>query len=149
MARGLDLQPQRLEIVGCGHEVRFRLQIIGRVSAKEICIGERTKLAAFHKGFQFLLDRPEIFGGCRTCGYGRRQLGRLDKIGGKSGSHIDKIKSMQMVKMHNVIVHIQHAHHKVSNICGIGGNGNANGILKSASRSQSVRIGAYAAGSLG
>ena len=146
---GADLHAQGFQIVGRGHEVGFGIQIIGRMPAQEIGVGEGAQLAAVHKGLQAGLHGLEVIGRGLAGRDGRGQRRGLGRIGLEGGGHVYEVQGVQVIEVHHVVVHEQQAQHQIADIGGIGGQGQAHGVFQGAGGGQGVGVGAHAAGTLG
>ena len=85
-----------------------------------IAIGKDPQLAGVHEFLDPFLNIAEIAG--RTfgpIGYTLGDLRCFGRIGTQCAYDIDPIQSVQMVKMHSVIVHIQGAFHDIAHKLGI------------------------------
>ena len=143
------LGAQGLQIVGGAHEVGFGVHVVPFMSAQEVGVGEGAELPACHKGLQFGLHGGEFFSGRLAGRNGVRQLGGLGRIGLKGAGHVYKVQGVEMVEVHQMVVHELVGQHHVAYIGRVGRNGLVDGVFKAACGCQSVSIGADAAGALG
>ena len=137
------------EIVGRGHEVGFGIQIVGRMSAEEVGVGEGTELSAFHESLDLGLNGTQSLLAGGAGGDGGVQLGGLGRIGLKRGGDVDEVESVQMIEVHHVIMQSLHAQHQVADQRGIAGQFDLHGVFQRAGGRQSMGIGAHAAGTGG
>ena len=78
-----------------------------------------------------------------------REFGSLLRVGLERGHHVHPVQRVQVVEVHQVIVHIQVQLHQVADGVGVLGNLDRQRIFHRAHRSQRVRAGTHAADTLG
>ena len=101
------------EIMGDCNQVLFGSQLIGWMSP--ITVSEDSQLSASHKLIEPFFQRCEIAGG--AFGPRRKFLRKQRSLGGigfESGNDIHPVERMQLIKMDNMVVHIQYGGHDVA-----------------------------------
>ena len=97
-----------------------------------------------------LLHVGEIAGRTlRPVGNAPGELRGLHRIGLERADHVHPVQGVQMVEMHDVVLHVLGAEHQVADQFGVGRNDDAQRVLDGAHRGQGVHGGADAAGALG
>ena len=149
----LALHVQGFEIVGRGNEVGLGFKIVCRMPAEEVCVCEGAELSCLHKGLEACLHGLEIIHLAGTWGHGFGKLGCLFGVCLQSACDIHKVKGVQMVEVHHVVVDLLHAEHKVADIGRIGRNVEAvvsvvTGVFQGSCGSKAMDIGAHAADTL-
>jgi hypothetical protein len=141
------LKPQRLNIMGHGHEVGFRGQTIGGVSP--IAAGEKAQLFAVHQRSHAILNRLEIrlarFWPSRD---GLRQLRRLNRVGLQRQRDVNPIESMQVIEVNDVILNQLSARNDVADKPGSIGDLDSQRAFDGANGRQGMHHGADAADTL-
>jgi hypothetical protein len=142
------LPVQRFQVVGHGQQVDLGRQFIGRMAP--VGVGEDGELAAVGDGLHLLLYVGEV-AGRRVGPVGERLLDIrcFLGIGLERGHNIHPVQRVQVIKVHDVIVHVLLGDHQVANQVGCLGDANAQRILHGADGSKRVNRGAHAAGALG
>lgn len=114
--------------MGNRHQVGFRRQLISRITP--IAVGERPELPGLHESLQSVLNIPKIsWRGKRPTGNALGETGRRLRARLKRIHHIDPVQGMQMVKMHQMVMHLKGQLHNVANGVGILRDTDAEGIF--------------------
>ena len=144
----LLLEVERLEIMRDRHQIGFRRQLVGGMAP--IGVLERPELPQLDEFLQPDLQILEIAGrGERPVGDRLRQRRGGLGIGGKRRDDVHPVERMQMIEMHEMVVHLQRELHDVADRVGVLGDRDADRVLDSADRGQRMRAGADAAYPLG
>ena len=119
--RDLALPRERIEIMRHRHEVRLRRQLVERVAP--VGVGENAELPRFDQLLDATLHVGEIAGrGARVARDRlRERRGRL-RIGLERRHHVHPVERVQVIEMHDVIVHELRADHQIADQLRIGGN---------------------------
>ena len=164
----LALLIQHFQIMRHSQKMNFRRQqlVIGMVPPVG---GENTQLAAFYDSFYLILNLFKILGrSCREVmligfryGSFRRterqfvsvqhrilQISRGNGVSSQSLYRAYPVQSMQMIEMHDMVLHRQRCRHDVADIIGILRNSNTQSVLNRTDRAQSMSRGANAANTL-
>ena len=136
------------EVMSDGHQVCFGWQLVSTVSP--VSVLERTKAAGTGKGRQLFLDTLEV-GGTRLRPVGDRlgEFGRGDRISIQGTGDIDPVKSMQVIEVNHVILHVLDAHDQVTDQAGIVRDLDVQGIFHGTDAGHGVHRGADTAEALG
>ena len=107
------LPGQRLQIVRDREQIHLRRKFV--LGMTPVPIREDSKLATLHKTFQLLLNSAEIRRRVvRPRAQAHLQSGSRGRICLESGNHVDPIERMQMVEMHDVVMHILRGNHQIA-----------------------------------
>ena len=141
------LEIERLQIMRDGHQIGLGRQPVGGMAP--IGVLERAELARLHELLEADLQILEIAGRRqRPIGNRLRQRrGRLG-IGGKRRHDIDPVERVQMIEMHEVIMHLQRQLHDVADRVGVLRDRDSERVLDRAHGGQRVRARADAADAL-
>ena len=150
---GLDLDDvalpvQRFQVVGRRQQVDLGGQLVGCVAP--VGVGEQGKLAAVHDGLEAILDILEIAGG--GVAPGRDALldaGGFGRVGVEGGGDVHPVQGVQVVEVHDVVVHVLLGDHQVAQDVGVGRDGDVQRVFHGPDRGESVHGRAHAAGPLG
>ena len=140
---------QGFQIVGRGHEVGFGIEIVGRMSAEEVGVGEGAELTAFHEGLHLGLHGAQFVLAGGAGRNGGVQLGGLGRIGLEGGGHVHEVEGVQVIEVHHVVMPVLHAEHEIADQRGVRGNLDLHGVFKGAGGRERVRVGTHAAGAAG
>ena len=139
---------QGLEVVGHGQEIDRGRQLVGRTAP--VTVGKDAQLPAADKGLEARLDVGEVFR--RTLRPGRNaacDLRGVLGIGLERADHVHPVQGVQMIEMHDVILHELGAEHEVADQFRIGWDDDVQRVLDGAHGGQRMHGGADAAGALG
>ena len=138
------LEIERLEIMRDRHQIGFGRQSVGGMAP--IAVLERAELARLDELLQADLQILEIAGRRqRPVGNRLRQRrGRLG-IGGQRRHDIDPVERVQMIEMHEMIMHLQRQLHDVADRIGVLRDRDAERVFDRAHRGQRMGAGADAA----
>ena len=141
-----------------GQQVYFGRQDVSRVAAEEVGIGEDTETTGVDDTLNSVLGFLELFLagnelGVLANGLGNAsgQFGSLGNVCAQATCNVDEVKSMQMIEMHDVIMHELGGKHQVADNGSIMGQLfiNTNCVINAADGSKRVHVGADTAGTLG
>ena len=109
----VTLPRERIEVVRHGHQVRFRRQLVGRVPP--VTVGEYPELSTLDESTHALLHVREVPGrGARVTadrlGKGRGGL----RVRLQRRDHVHPVERVQVIEMHDVVVHVLRADHQVA-----------------------------------
>ena len=112
------LPGERFEIMRNRHQIGFRRQLVGGMSP--VAAGENAELAAVDESLQALLHVGEIArAGLRVTGDGLRERRSRCGIGLQRGNDIHPVERMQMIKVHDMIVHVLRSDHQIADEIGV------------------------------
>jgi hypothetical protein len=133
--------------MGHGHQVGLGRQLVGRVAP--VTIGEDAELAGLDEGLDAFLDIGEVAGGglgptADGLGQCRGGLG----VGAQAADHVYPVQGMQVVEVHDMVMHILGTDHQVADEVGIGGDLVLEGVLYRADRGETMNQSADATDAL-
>ena len=140
----LLLHVECFEVVRHGDEVHFGRQFVGRVTP--VTVAENARLPAVYELPDFLLHLSEIAPG--TFGPCRERLGYLRgfaRVGLQGRHHIDPVECLQLVEVHDMVVHEEGSLHEVAHHFGVGRDDDPQCVLHGSHRTQRVYRGAHTA----
>ena len=112
--RDVALPGERVEVVRDRHQVRLRRQLVGRVTP--VAVGEDAELARLRRSPSLASarrrsSRARNAGSCESdCASVRGRRG----IGLQRGDHVHPVERVQVVEVHDVVVHVLRADHQVA-----------------------------------
>jgi len=144
----LLLEVQRLQVMRHRHQVGLGRQLVRWVAP--VGVRERPELAGFDELLQPVLQVAEIARRRERPVRDRlRQFGRALGIGLEGRHHIHPVQRVQVIEVHQVVVHVQVQLHQVADGVGVLGNLDRQRILDGAHRGQRMGAGAHAADAFG
>ncbi len=155
---GLDLQMQGVQVVVGGKQVDLGRQDVSRMAAEEVSVGEDAQTTGVDDALDGVLGLLKVFLGGDDLGIGAHGLGDgggdfsgLVDVGGQTAGDVDEVQGMQMIEMHDVVVHELGGQHQVADDGRVVGQFlvHADGVVDATDGSERVHVGADAAGALG
>jgi len=142
------LKIECFQVVRDRHQIGFGWQLVGRIAP--VAVHERAELAGLDEFLQPVLDVAEV--ARRTVGPVRdalRQRRRGLGVGLERRHHIDPVKRVQVIEMHQMVMHLQRELHDVADRVGVLGDVDLQRVFHRAHRGQCMGAGAHAADALG
>ena len=143
----LALPVEGLEVMRQREQVRFRRQAVGRMAP--VGVGKRPELAALYERLDAIANTGEVLrAGQLPVGdrFGERR--RLRRIRRQGGDDVDPVERMQVIEVHDVVLHGLRGHDQVAQQDRVRRRCGANRVLDRADRGDRVNGRADAADAL-
>ena len=146
-ANYVPLPVERLQVVGHGQEVDFGREFVRRVTP--VPVREDSQLPALHESLKRVLDLSKVGGGVvGPLGQGAGDTGGLRRIGRQGAYHVHPVQGVQVIEVHDVVLHELHALQKIADHVGCGGDPEVERVLHGPHRGERVDHRAHAADAL-
>ncbi|CAM2154319.1 hypothetical protein PT2222_300024 [Paraburkholderia tropica] len=141
------LEIERFEVMRDRHQIGFGRQLVGRMAP--VAVAERPELARIDETLQPRLQIAEVARrGQRPVGNALREFGGALRVRVERAHHVDPVERVQVIEVHEVVVHPQRGLHEIADEIRILGNRDAERVLHRAHRRERVRARADAADAL-
>ena len=136
---------EHFKVVRNRKKVHGRRQLHGRMAP--VAVLEDGELARGHELLQAVLDVAEVAGRCQMMMRADLLLDfrRLARIGGEGAHDVDPVKGVQLVEVHQVVLHVERRIHQVADDVGVLRDLDADGVFDRTDGRESVNAGADAA----